>query len=238
MARVLVIIPAYNEEATIVSVIASVRAAVPECDIAVVDDGSSDRTAELVQAQGEAALLALPFNLGIGGGMQTGYKYATQHGYDVAIQVDADGQHDPAQIPALLEPIREGRADMVIGSRFLPASAPYRPPISRLLGMRLFAALTSLVIRQRVTDTTSGFRAVARDLTAFLALHYPVDFPDSEAIIMVKKAGFRIAEVPVSMNARETGHSSIRLGKSLYYPFRMMISIVAILLQSITFREE
>jgi glycosyltransferase involved in cell wall biosynthesis len=235
--KILVIIPAYNEEQSLPSVIEKIGANPIKTDIVVINDSSSDQTHIVAEKEG-VLVVNLCTNLGIGGAVQTGFKYAQLQGYDIAIQVDADGQHNPDQIPQLIQPILDNKADMVIGSRFLDVESNYTPPVMRQIGMHLFSNITSLIVGHPITDTTSGFRAIGKNLIAFFAQNYPIDFPDSEAIIMVKKAGFKIEEVPVAMNVRQTGKSSINIKKSLYYPLKMIVSILSILIRSIKMKKE
>ncbi|MCF6285280.1 MAG: glycosyltransferase family 2 protein [Candidatus Hydrogenedentes bacterium] len=225
MARILVIIPAYNEEATIVSVIADIRAAVPECGIVVVDDGSSDQTAALVREQGEAELLALPFNLGIGGGMQTGYKYAARNGYDIAIQCDADGQHPAGEIMGLVARIEDGTADVVIGSRYV-ADSNYQPSLVRRIGKSLLSRWINLFIGGGITDTTSGFRAMNRAAIAVVARSYPEDYPEPEVLVILHKHGLKTVEIPVQMRPRQGGVTSIRPHGAAYYMVKVGLAIL------------
>jgi glycosyltransferase involved in cell wall biosynthesis len=221
--RRLAIVPAYNEAGAIESVIREIRAADPELEPLVVDDGSADDTAQLAAAAG-AHVIRLPYNLGIGGAVQTGYQYARDRGFDVAVQIDGDGQHDPGELSVLLEPILDGRADMVVGSRFA-GDTPYRSTVSRRLGIRLFAALVSLIVRQRVTDTTSGFRAVNRLGIRLFALDYPHDYPEVEATVLVSRHRLRLVEVPVRMRGRATGDSSITALRAIYYMTKVTLAL-------------
>jgi glycosyltransferase involved in cell wall biosynthesis len=216
-------IPALNEEDSIAGVIAEVHAADPGFEVVVVDDGSSDRTAERASAAG-AHVVRLPFNLGIGGAVQTGLMYARDHGFDLAVQVDGDAQHDPAEIAKLLEPIVQGQADLVVGSRFLDGHR-YRPPFARRLGIKLFAGLVSLIVGQRVTDTTSGFRAMNRRGILLFAADYPHDYPEVEANVLVFKHRLRLVEVPVCMRTRTTGASSITFRMSAYYMIKVTLAL-------------
>src|SRR3954452_19682940 len=177
--RRIAVIPALNEEDSIAGVIAEIRATDPGFQVVVIDDGSKDRTSQVAEAAG-AHVVRHPYNLGIGGAVQTGLQYARDHRFDIAVQVDVDAQHDPAEIEKLLEPIVEGRADLVVGSRFLEG-CEYEAPLARLVGIKLFAALVSLIVRQRVTDTTSGFRAINRRGIVLFASDYPHDYPEVEA---------------------------------------------------------
>jgi glycosyltransferase involved in cell wall biosynthesis len=205
-------------------VIAEIRAADPGLDVVVVDDGSRDGTAAIAAAAG-AVVLRLPFNLGIGGAVQTGYKYALDEGYQIAVQVDGDGQHDPLEIGKLLEPILEGRADMVVGTRFR-GEGEYRAPFARRVGIELFARLVSLIVRQRVTDTTSGFRAVNRTGIRLFAVDYPHDYPEVETTVLVFRHRMSMVEVSVRMRERATGRSSITVFRSVYYVVKVTLALL------------
>jgi glycosyltransferase involved in cell wall biosynthesis len=218
-----VIIPARNEADSVAAVISEIRAADPDLDIVVVDDGSTDRTAQAAEAAG-AIVLRLPYNLGIGGAVQTGYQYARENDFDIAVQVDGDGQHDPSEIPRLLEPILDGRADMVVGTRFMEGGG-YRGTRMRRVGIHLFAAIVSLIVRQRMTDTTSGFRAANRKVIRLFAADYPHDYPEVEAIVVLTRHGLKMIEVPVQMRIRETGNSSITAVRSVYYMVKVLLAL-------------
>src|SRR4249919_371197 len=183
--RTLAIVPAHNEQGAIARVVEELRLAQPDFEAIVINDGSTDQTAQVAEAAG-AIVVSLPYNVGIGGAVQTGYQYALQHGFDVAVQVDGDGQHDPLEIPHLLEPLLDGRADMVVGSRFAPGGG-YRGTPLRRVGIHLFAAIVSLIVRARVTDTTSGFRAVNRKAIGLFAADYPHDYPEVEATVVLAR---------------------------------------------------
>jgi glycosyltransferase involved in cell wall biosynthesis len=221
--RCLAVVPAYNEEATVASVIREIRSTNEDFDVLVVDDGSSDRTRERALAEG-VRVIRLPYNLGIGGAVQTGLQYAHDHDFDVAVQVDGDAQHDPTEIPKILGPILESTADLVVGSRFL-GEGDYEPPLTRLLGIKLLARLVSLLVGQRVTDTTSGFRAANRRAIALFAADYPHDYPEVEATVLVFRHRLRMVEVPVHMRARTTGSSSIRFHSSAYYMVKVILAL-------------
>ncbi len=223
--RRIAIVPARNEAGAIAGVIAELRAFDPGVDVVVVDDGSTDRTAELAAAAG-AAVVRLPFNLGIGGAVQTGFKYALEHGYEVAVRLDGDGQHDPQELPKLLGPLAAGEADIVVGSRFADGSSTYRPPFARRAGIAWFARLVSLLTRQRVTDTTSGFQAVNRLGIRLFAADYPHDYPEVEATVMVFKHRLRLKEVAVQMREREHGTSHITALRSLYYAVKVTLALL------------
>lgn len=227
--KVLVVIPAYNEEKNIAMVVDRVREAYPTADIVVVNDGSADATVEAAEATG-AGVISLPFNLGIGGAVQTGYKYAKDHNYDLAVQVDGDGQHNPQSISDLLEPLIRDEADLAVGSRYIK-DLGYKTPFSRRMGMLLFSWVISVILRQRITDTTSGFRAVNKEAIRFLADYYPTDYPEVEALVIMHYAKFRIKEVPVLMQQRQSGSSSITIFRSVYYMVKVFLAIFIWLLR-------
>ena len=188
--KILVIIPAYNEEESIASVINQIRCYAPEADILVINDGSVDATSERAVKAG-AKVVNLPFNLGIGGAMQTGYIYAKYHSYDVAIQVDEDNQHDPSYIQKLIRPIADNSADMVIGSRYVGKTI-YKSTVFRRVGMVFFTFLIRLLTDKWIMDTTSGFRAVNKDIIDLFASDYPVDYPEVDVLVRLYKKKFRI----------------------------------------------
>jgi glycosyltransferase involved in cell wall biosynthesis len=229
--RVLIIIPAYNEEESIGSVIEAVKSVGPPADILVVNDGSRDKTASVARRYG-LTVVDHPFNMGIGATMQTGYRYAARAGYDIAVQVDADGQHPAGQIKHLIEPISKNVAQVVVGSRFL-GQGEYRPSFARVAGMALFSKLVSAILRERVTDTTSGFRAVGREVIEFFSRNYPEDYPEAEALVLLHKKGFVIMEISVKMVERTGGRSSITPVKSIYYMIKVMIAIFVDLLKRV-----
>jgi glycosyltransferase involved in cell wall biosynthesis len=217
------IVPAFNEAGNVGRVIGEIRAFDPGLDVVVIDDGSVDRTAAVAEEAG-AHVLRLPFNLGIGGAVQTGFRYAFEHGYDLAVRVDGDGQHDPSQLGSLLGPVLAGEADIVVGSRFAGKDG-YRSSRSRRAGIRLLAWVVSALVHQRVTDTTSGFQALNRDGIRLFAADYPHDYPEAEATVMVIKHRLRLAEVPVSMRERAAGRSSIGALSSIYYMVKVLLAI-------------
>jgi glycosyltransferase involved in cell wall biosynthesis len=223
------VIPAFNESGSIGAVIAEIREADPEFEVVVVDDGSSDGTAEIAEAAG-ARVLRLPYNLGIGAAVQTGLQYACEEGFDVAVQVDGDGQHDPQELALLLEPVLAGEADIAVGTRFA-GQRRYRASVSRRIGIALFAGAVSLIVRQRVTDTTSGFRAMNRRGICLFASDYPHDYPEVEATVLVFRHRLRMVEVPVAMRQRETGRSSITAFGSLYYMSKVSLALFVGLLR-------
>jgi glycosyltransferase involved in cell wall biosynthesis len=222
--RRVAIVPAYNEELAVPRVIDELRAFDPGLDIVVVDDGSVDRTAAAAAAKG-ARVLRLPFNLGIGGAVQTGFRFAFENDYDLAVRVDGDGQHDPAQLARVVGPVLRGEADIAIGSRFASDEGGYRSSRTRRVGIRLLAWVVSRIVGQRVTDTTSGFQAVNREGIALFAHDYPHDYPEVEATVMVFRHRLRLCEVPVTMRERDSGRSSITALRSVYYMVKVLLAI-------------
>jgi len=222
----LAIVPAYNEAATISMVIENLRTHVPGFDVVVVDDGSTDATAAVAERCG-ARVLRLPFNVGIGGAVQAGFKYALEQGYDYCVQCDGDGQHDPAHIARLQEAMAaDPGLDMVVGSRFLTRDYRYPAPVSRRTGIHIFASICSRIIRQRISDPTSGFRLCNRRAIALFARDYPHDYPEVEAVLMLHWHRLKMHEVPVQMHERGGGASSISgSGKSAYYMIKVLLAI-------------
>jgi len=223
--RVIAVVPAYNEQGAIGAIVDEIRAFDASFDVVVIDDGSTDATAAVAAEHG-ATVVTLPFNLGIGGAVQTGFKYALEHDYELAVRLDGDGQHDPAELPKLLAPVERGEADIVTGSRFADGARAYRPPFARRIGITWFAMLVSLLTRQRVTDTTSGFQALNRKGIALFAGDYPNDYPEVEATVLVFKHRLRLSEVPVQMREREHGESSITFLRSVYYMLKVTLALL------------
>jgi glycosyltransferase involved in cell wall biosynthesis len=221
----LAVIPAYNEQATVGRVVKELRRKTPQLDVVVIDDGSTDGTARCAEAAG-ARVLRMPFNVGIGGAVQTGFKYANEHGYDYMVQVDGDGQHDPGEISKLFAAIDDSGdpADMICGSRFATATG-YIAPISRRTGIHVFAFLLRRLLRQPVTDPTSGFRLYNRRAIAVFARDYPHDYPEVEAVLMLHHHRLTMREVPVRMLQRGGGVSSISSGKSFYYMVKVLLAL-------------
>ncbi len=221
--RRVAIVPGYNEEGSIGDVIDEIRAADPEIEIVVIDDGSRDRTAEAAAAKG-ARVLRLPFNLGIGGAVQTGYRYAYEQGFDLALRVDGDGQHDATQFVVLAGPVLSGHADIAVGSRFIGRKG-YRSSVSRRFAIRILSWTVTVLVGGRVTDPTSGFQVTNRRAIALFANDYPHDYPEVEATVLAAKAGLRRAEVPVEMRERSAGRSSIGALRSVYYMVKVMLAV-------------
>lgn len=232
-ARVLVIIPAHNEEASLRATLDEVRRTpvgpAHTLDLLVVDDGSRDGTAEVARRAG-VPVLRHAFNLGVGGALQSGFRYAVERDYDVGVQLDADGQHDPAYLAALLEPVLRRDCDISIGSRFVARSG-YRAPLARRFGMVLFSGVVRLALGQRITDTTSGFRAYHRDVMKVCQFDFPRDFPDAPLLIALSRRGFRMREVAVEMRERLAGQSFYTFSKSLYYPYKNLLASLMAWLQ-------
>lgn len=227
----LVIIPAYKEEARLGKVIIGIREHVPGIDILVIDDGSPDRTTEVAQQAG-VMVARLPFNMGYGVALQTGFKFARRHGYEYVVQIDGDGQHEPRCIPDLLAAVREPGVDAVLGSRWL-GLAEYHGALLRKFGKFFFAFVANRLTHLDVTDPTTGFQALSRTVVHFYCSHvYPVDYPDADVIIMLHRAGFGVKEVPVIMYVNESGqsmHSGVL--RPIHYGLKMLLSIAMTLLR-------
>jgi len=226
VSRRLAIVPAYNEQDSVGAVVASIQEKAPDFDVLVIDDGSTDDTAGAAAAAG-ATVIQHPFNLGIGGAVQSGFKHAQRNGYEFAVQVDADGQHDPAYLANLLEALQQPDepADIACGTRFLE-EAGYKVPVSRRTGIRFFSVLLSLIVRQKITDPTSGFRMTNRRGIELFARDYPHDYPEVEAILMMHAHRLRLCEVPVRMNERNAGQSSIATAGSAYYMLKVLLAVI------------
>ena len=222
--RTLIIIPALNEEDSIASVIDDIRHHAPWADIVVVNDGSADQTGAIAEACGAVAL-HMPYNVGIGAAMQTGFLYASRYGYEVAVQTDGDGQHPPSEIPALVTALLEGDADMVLGSRYIEDRG-YQTPWTRRIGIIILASIIALITGRRCTDPTSGFRASNARSIRLCSRLYPHDYPEPEAIVLLHRAGLQIREIPVTMAARQGGRSSITPLRSGYYMVKVILAIL------------
>ncbi|MGD9873497.1 MAG: glycosyltransferase family 2 protein [Kiritimatiellia bacterium] len=224
MKEAIVIVPAYNEELNIRNLLEEIRAAVPAMDVVVLNDGSLDRTAQIARECG-AKVLDLPCNLGVGGAVQAGFGYAYEQGYQYAVRIDGDGQHPPSEIPKLLESIRASEADLIIGSRFL-GERSYRSTRLRFCGIYLLAQFLSLICRRRVTDPTSGFQALKRPLLYFFSQSYPMDYPEPEALALMRRQGYDFAEVPAIFRERQAGVSSIQGWGTLYYLLKVFLALI------------
>jgi glycosyltransferase involved in cell wall biosynthesis len=226
--KTLIIIPAHNEEEIITKLLEEVRRA--GYDAVVINDASSDAT-EILAKRAGVPVLSLPVNLGIGGGVQTGFIYALRNSYDIVVQVDGDGQHDPGQISKVIGPILAGEADCVIGSRYMTESPDtgYKTPFARRAGMYFSTGILYMATGMLIHDTTSGFRALNRAAFVFFASQYPVDHPEAEALLLLHQARFRIREVPVSMRCRSGGQSLFTCFKSMLYPLRVIIGFIGCL---------
>lgn len=228
--RVLIIVPAWNEEASIGRTIEEIRTTVPRADVLVIDDGSRDSTVGQARRHG-VLVCELPYNLGVGGAMRTGYRYAERHGYDVAVQIDADGQHDPAYLDSLLDELDS--ADIIIGARFASKDDPYRVRGPRRWAMIVLAFVLSRVTGTRLTDVTSGFRVANRRAIRVFAAHYPAEYLGDtvESLVIASRAGCRVTQVPVTMRVRAAGQASQSPVKAAVYLARAMVALVLALLR-------
>ena len=224
MSKVLLIIPAYNEEESLRSLIEEIKTVCPYVDYLVVNDCSSDDTERLLEELG-ANYISLPCNMGIGGAVQSGYRYAAQNGYDIAIQIDGDGQHDVRFVKDMVKLIEDKQADVVIGSRFIDKEG-FQSSQARRIGIRILSMLIRLMCGAKVKDVTSGFRAVNRRFIELFAENYPDDYPEPEVIVTAKLYGAEIKELPVVMRERTTGKSSINLKRSIYYMIKVSLAII------------
>lgn len=220
--KIIAIIPAFNEEKNIRRVIEDIKKHQPKVKIVVINDASTDNTEIEVKKSGET-VITLPFNLGIGGAMQTGFKYAKENDFDIALQVDGDGQHMASQIERIIRPVINNEADVVIGSRFLSES-DYRTKFWRRVGISIFALVNSFLVGRKITDSTSGFRAYNKKAISFLSQFYPQDYPEPEAVVELYRNEFSIKEVPVLMRKREEGKSSIGTLGSVYYMVKVLMA--------------
>lgn len=223
-SRVLIIIPAYNEEKNIETVVKNLETNFPEYDYVVINDCSTDSTLQILE-KNHFNYVSLPHNLGIGGAVQTGYMYARDYGYDIAIQLDGDGQHDPAYIKDIILPIENGEAEYVIGSRFIEHEG-FQSSSTRRMGINILSGWIKMLCGKKVFDVTSGFRAVNRSCILHFASDYPQDYPEPKAIIDAVLHGVRITEVPVVMKERLGGESSITLWRSVYYMIKVSLDIL------------
>lgn len=221
--KILAIVPAYNEEQGIKHVVELFQN-IDNVDVIVINDCSKDRTSEVCREYG-LNVIDLPANLGIGGAVQTGYKYAQLKGYDIAIQVDGDGQHNPSYIHKLIQPIIKGNADLVIGSRYLNKEG-FQSSFIRRVGINYFTFLINLLQKKKITDPTSGFRAANKKVIELFSNRYPIDYPEPESIVFLLRNKYKIEEVPVVMNERMGGESSINAFKSVYYMIKVSLAII------------
>lgn len=222
-SRTLIIIPAHNEEKNLPGLFRALKNTEGDFDIIVVNDCSDDDTESVCRAHG-IKVISLPVNIGIGGAVQTGYQYALSHGYDIAIQLDGDGQHDPGYIPLFIKKIREG-FHLCIGSRFIRKEG-FQSSRTRRIGIRFFSFLIKLLTGFEITDPTSGYRACSREVIRLFAGDYPKDYPEPETVVTVLKNRLKVTEIPVVMKARENGASSITRIKCLYYMVKVTIAII------------
>ncbi len=225
----LVIIPALNEEDSITSVIAAVRQHLPWADVAVLNDGSTDHTGTLAESAG-AIVLHLPYNVGIGATVQTGFIFAADQGYEAVLRLDGDGQHDTGDLRLLAEALQNGTGDIIIGSRFIEDRG-YHTPAPRRVGILILSRLISTITSQSITDPTSGFAAFNRRAIRLFAGIYPHDYPEPEALVVAHRAGLRIHEIPVTMKPRQGGRSSITSLRSAYYMIKVILAILIGLLR-------
>jgi glycosyltransferase involved in cell wall biosynthesis len=232
--KILIIIPALNEEASIERVITSVRQQIEHADVLVVNDGSSDATGSRAEAAG-AMVLHMPYNVGIGAGVQAGFQFAAMRGYDIVVRNDGDGQHDAAEITRMLAALAADAADIVIGSRYIENRGYVGTPMRRI-GSLILASLISLIVRQRVTDPTSGFIVCNSRAIQLCAELYPHDYPEPESIVLLYRAGVRLLEMPVTMQPRMGGQSSITALRSAYYMLKVILAILVDLLRPVPIR--
>ena len=222
--KTLIIIPAYNEEASILKAVNRLKETNDIVDYVVINDGSTDNTREIC-LKNNICVIDLPFNLGIGGAVQTGYKYALYNDYDIAIQFDGDNQHNPKYISELVSEINKGN-DMVIGSRYITDLSDYKSSRARQIGIKFLSLLIKAVTGKRIFDVTSGYRACNKELIKVFASSYPTDYPEPESITKVLKSGYKVSEIPVEMNEREHGKSSIGLIDAVYYMIKVSLCIL------------
>jgi len=221
--RCLLIIPAFNERRSVGKLVQRLRRLEPSCDVLVIDDGSTDDTVR--QVPPEVCVVSLPFNLGIGGAMQTGYRYAALHGYDIAIQVDGDGQHRPSEVHKLVHELLRSKADLVVGSRFLKPTS-FRQSLTRMTGIRVLSTWIWMLCGLRITDCTSGFRAANKKVIRAFAHWYPEDYPEPEVILLLHRSGFKVVETAARMRRRMYGKTSISLVRGLWYVAKVGVCLV------------
>lgn len=223
--KILIIVPAYNESKNIIHVIKALENENLKWDIVVINDGSNDNTGEVAESTGKAYVVNLPCNIGIGGAVQTGFKFARKYHYDIAVQFDGDGQHLASEINNIMRPVLQNQADIVIGSRFCKKHNGFKSTFTRRIGIKIIEAVNSLIIGQRITDNTSGFRCFNKATIEFLAEYYPSEYPEPESVVLLGRNGLRIKEVFTEMKERQGGVSSIMGLKSIYYMLRVLLGI-------------
>jgi len=230
--KTLVIVPAFNEEGNLPKLLDELLSYRNRYDVLVVDDGSRDESAQIAR-QRNVPVIQLPANLGIGGAVQTGFKYAVEKNYDIVVQLDGDGQHDPIWLDHVIGPIIQGEANCVIGSRYLKENSDrdYKTPFFRRIGMIFSSLILFLATGKWITDTTSGFRALDRQALKYFSNDYPIDHPEAEALLMLFQRGFVMKEIPVKMRSRQTGVSLFTWVKAIKYPVRVLIGFVGLLIQ-------
>ncbi len=234
MSKGLIIIPAHNEEENLKTLIPEIRQKVSDMDIVVINDYSTDRTSDLARELG-VNVVDLPCNLGYGGAVQTGFKYAMKNNYDYCVQIDGDGQHDPSGISSLIDELQSNGTDVALGSRFL-GKADYNIPFARRSGMVLFSKIIKTLSGLKITDPTSGYQALNSRVIKFFANdNYPIDYPDADTLIMLNFSGFKVKEVPVTMRDRTFGESMHNNLKAFYYVFKMFLAIFVIVLRGKNF---
>lgn len=220
----LIIIPAYNESESIYNTIKDIEQEAPDFDYVIINDCSTDNTRQIC-IDNHFHYIDLPINQGIGGAVQTGYLYAYENGYDIAVQVDGDGQHNAAFLEKMAQVLTENKADMVIGSRFIEKKG-FQSSVTRRIGIRYFTCLIKLMTGKKIADPTSGLRMIGRDVIEIFAKLYPMDYPEPESVVDILCKGKRVVEVPVLMRERQGGTSSIRMGKSVYYMIKVSLAII------------
>jgi glycosyltransferase involved in cell wall biosynthesis len=238
MKKILIIVPAYNEADNIRDVIRKLHEENEEWDVLVINDASTDKTSAIARETGYAEVIDLPYNLGIGGCVQTGFRYARNKNYEFALQFDGDGQHSEKEIIKLLEILENKDADVAIGSRFRRKHNGFKTSSSRRIGIRVFEWFSYILIRQRITDHTSGFRAYNRKAVHFLADHYPSDYPEPEVVILLGKNGFKMRETFTQMHERKGGVSSIPMTKGPYYMIKVMLAMFMSAIRSKIYNNE
>lgn len=231
--RKLIIIPAYNESESIENTVRDIKGNAPHFDYVVINDCSKDDTREICERNG-FNIVNLPINLGIGGAVQTGYKYALEYGYDIAVQVDGDGQHDPAFLEIMSDVLEKENMDMVIGSRFIDKEG-FQSSTMRRIGIKYFTVLIKVLTGKTITDPTSGLRMIGKNIIKQYASDYPKDYPEPESVVAVLRKGMKVKEIPVVMRNRQGGVSSINPSKSIYYMIKVTL---AILVESIRKKED